>query len=116
MHAMLLADKAICLWLHRVQMKIRWDVMKVFVGDDTEGMLQISHGKSIEGFACTREAASISEMARWQGVQFLQFTAMDLLSLPTKPTRMWTPLGRTPFTRKITDLAVSCMESWSLIY
>jgi hypothetical protein len=33
---MLLADKAICLCLHRVQMKIRWDVMKVFVGDDTE--------------------------------------------------------------------------------
>jgi hypothetical protein len=36
MHAVLLANEAICLWLHRIQMKIRWDVMKVFIDDDTE--------------------------------------------------------------------------------
>jgi hypothetical protein len=28
-HAMLFADEATCLWLHRVQIKIRWDVMKI---------------------------------------------------------------------------------------
>jgi hypothetical protein len=49
MHAVLLADKTICLWLHRIQMKIRWDVMKILIGDDIEVLAGRNTGEDASG-------------------------------------------------------------------